>query len=272
MEFPLSQLASILPTELDLLSVLKFILVFAATALILSLFGRVILGKRSALNRAVSSAMGILFVYVATIVIHTFNPAGLSRFLTPLPYVEFSEEYLYILSFRSAGFPAICENILSMLILAFLVNVLDGWIPRGKSVAGWFLLRILCVLLAMGLHFLVDLLSRTFLPGVLVTYAPIILLGILIVMFVLGVLSVLLGLVLTMVHPILGGIYAFFFSNALGKQLSKAILTTTLITALICALDHFGYSIICITSSALIAYLPLLLALLLLWYLVGRLL
>lgn len=272
MDFSLSQLTANLPVELDLLSVLRFILVFAAASVVLSLFGRIVFGKRSHLNHAVSSAIGILFIYVTTIIIYTFNPAGLSRFLSPLPYVDFSQKYLHILSFSEAGISAICENILSLIILAFLVNVLDKWIPRGSSFIRWFLLRALSVALAMALHYLVTLLSYTYLPDVLVTYAPIILLAILIICFVLGVFGLLLGLVLVMVHPVLGGIYAFFFSSMLGKQLSKSLLTTALITAVVCALDYLDYSTICITAAALISYLPLLLALLLLWYLIGHLL
>lgn len=272
MDFPLSQLISMLPVELDLQSVLKFILIFAAISLGVSLIGRIAFGKRSNLSHAVSSAIGILFVYVLTVVIYTFNPANLSTILAPLPFVKFSQECLYILPLRQAGIPAISENILSLIILSFLVNVLDKWIPKGKTFTGWFLLRVLSVLCALVLHYLVDWLSRTFLPGLLVTYAPIIVLGILVISFILGLLSVLLGLVLVMVHPLLGGLYAFFFSNAFGKQLSKAVLTTALIAAVFCVLEHYGYSVIYISASALLSYLPMLLILLLLWYLIGHLL
>lgn len=272
MDFSLSQLASHLPAEIDFLSTLKFIAVFAAGSLLLSLLGRVIFGKRSALNHAVSSAMGILFIYVVTIVVYTFDPSGLSRFLSPLPFVQFSEEYLYILSFHAAGIPAICENVLSLVILAFLVNLLDSLIPKGKSLIGWYLLRFLTVALAIGLHYAVNWASHTFLPGVLVTYAPIILLGILIAMLLLGVLNALLSLVLTVVNPILGAIYTFFFSNILGKQISKSVLTSGIICAVLYALDYFGFSVICISATALISYLPLLVVLLVLWYLIGHLL
>ena len=272
MDFSHSQLASILPIALDWISTLKFVLMLAAVSLALSLFGRIVFGKRSNLNHAISSAMGILFLYVVTAIVHTCNPAGFSRFLPPLPFVSFSADYLYVLSFGTAGISAICKNLLSLTVLSFLVNVLDKWIPRGKSFTGWFLLRLLSVWLAMALHYLFTLLSHTYLPDWLTAYAPIILLGILVIMFVLGVLNVLLGLVLVMVHPILGAIYAFFFSNALGKQLSRAIVTTILITAFFCILNHFGCSVICISTAALLSYLPLLLALLLLWYLIGHLL
>ncbi|MBR5022116.1 MAG: hypothetical protein IKY18_02810, partial [Oscillospiraceae bacterium] len=47
----------------------KSILLLLPGILVLSLLGRFVFGKRSALNIAVSSAIGIIFIYGATIVI-----------------------------------------------------------------------------------------------------------------------------------------------------------------------------------------------------------
>lgn len=272
MDHPLAQLTTLFPAEVHILPMLKFIGVFAAISLLSGLLVRIFLGKHTALNHAVSSAMGILLIYVVTVVIDTFHIHSLSRYLSPLPFVRFSDEYLHILSFRTAAIPVLCQNILSLLILAFLVNLIDRIVPKGKTAGKWYLLRFLSVALAIGLHYAVNWASHTFLPGVLVTYAPMILIGVLVAMFLLGVLNVFLSLLLTAVNPIIGGIYAFFFSNKLGRQLSKSILTTIILCGVFYALEHFGYGVICISAAALISYLPLLLALLLLWYLIGHLL
>ena len=90
MNFSLSEMTALLPEEIDLPSMLKFVGVFAAVSLIASLLGRIVFGKRTNLNHAISSAMGILLIYVVSIVIYTLNPSGLSRFLSPLPFVQFS--------------------------------------------------------------------------------------------------------------------------------------------------------------------------------------
>ena len=105
--------------------------------------------------------------------------------------------------------------------------------------------------------------------GVMVTYAPMILLGTLVIMVLLGLLKAILGLILTLSNPLLGGLYTFFFSNKLGKQLSKALLTTVILTVLVFCLNYLGYSVISITETALISYIPLIVALLFLWYLIG---
>lgn len=267
-----SNLQTYIPQSLNLKTVLIFLALSAAGSLVLGLFGRVVLGKRSSLNHAVSSAMGILFIYAVTVVIYTFNTGNLSRFLSPLPYVRFAGDQLQLFSFQAATLDQICYQVLSMLILAFLVNLLDTFIPKGRGIVSWYLYRFLSIVLAMALHFAVNLLITTFLPGVLVTYAPGILLGVLVGCLLLGIVKVILGLMITVTNPILGGLYAFFFSNIIGKQISKSFITTALLTALLYFIEKFGYLAITIAASVLPVYIPLILAFLLLWYLLGHLL
>ena len=266
------ELSELIPANVDPMSMLKFIGIFAAVSVLLSLLGRVVFGKRSSLNHALSSAMGIFFILAVTTLIYVFDPRSLAQYLSPLPYVAFSGDYLILFSFTGSSFATICEELLSMIILAFLVNLLDTFIPKGKNVFTWYLLRFLTVLLAMGLHYGVTWASNAYLPGVLVTYAPVILLGLLVLAVLLGLLNVVLSLVLTVVNPIFGALYAFFFSTLVGKQLTKAICTTFVLTAVVAALGYFGCTMLCIAGSALAAYIPLLIVLLILWYLIGHIL
>ena len=272
MDFPVPDLSGYIPAELDLISTVKFLAMFAAGFLILGILGRMLLGRRSGANRALSSAMGILFIYVVTVAIYAFRPWSLEELISPLPFAAFSGDYLVLFSFRSAQASAICFQLVSMLILAFLVNLLDSLIPQGKSVLGWYCLRFATVLLSMLIHFLVCQVLASYLPGVLLEYAPMILLGVLALMLGLGVLNLLLGLVLTVVNPILGGIYAFFFSNRVGRQLTGAVGSTLVLAGLVYLLEHFGITALCITQTALIACVPLLLVVLILWYIIGHLL
>ena len=266
------ELAELVPADVEPMSMLKFIGIFAAVSILVSLLGRVIFGKRSNLNHSLSSAMGIFFILAVSTLIYVFDPRCLAQYLSPLPYVAFSGDYLVLFSFTGNGFAAICDEVLSMIILAFLVNLLDTFIPKGKNVLTWYLFRFLTVLMAMGLHYAVTWASNTYLPGVLVTYAPVILLVLLVLAVLMGLLNVVLSLALTVVNPIFGALYAFFFSTLVGKQLTKAICTTFVLTAVVVALDYFGCTMLCIAGSALAAYIPLLIVLLILWYLIGHLL
>ena len=266
------ELAELVPADVEPMSMLKFIGIFAAVSILVSLLGRVIFGKRSNLNHSLSSAMGIFFILAVSTLIYVFDPRSLAQYLSPLPSVAFSGDYLVLFSFTGNGFASICDEVLSMIILAFLVNLLDTFIPKGQNVLTWYLFRFLTVLLAMGLHYAVTWASNTYLPGVLVTYAPVILLVLLVLAVLMGLLNVVLSLALTVVNPIFGALYAFFFSTLVGKQLTKAICTTFVLTAVVVALDYFGCTMLCIAGSALAAYIPLLIVLLILWYLIGHLL
>lgn len=265
-------LTSYIPAEITFTSVMKFTAIIVAAAIIISLLFRILFGKKSALNKAICAGIGVLCIYVLTIVVYTFSPGNLERFLVPLPFVKFSGEYLYLMSFSETEFAVICSEILSMVMLVLLYNLTDSVLPGGEetSPVSWFMLRFLTIIAAMVVHYFVTAVTASFLPDLLVSYGPSILLICLIGSMLMGVLSVVLGLVLTVVNPIFGLLFSFFFSNKFGKQLSKAMLTTAVLCALVAVLNYLGYSIISISASALISYVPLLAVLLILWFIIGR--
>ena len=261
-----------LPTEVDFVSVAVFLLYFAAASLILGIIGRVVLGKRSSLNHSLSSAMAIAFLYAMTIVIYTFKPWNLELLLSPLPFATFSEHYLILLPISDLEFPALCTQVLSLVILAFLINLVDFLLPQGENLISWLLMRLITVLASFGLHLGATWAFQTYLPDVLVDYAPIVLLVILALMLLSGFLTLILSLVISVGNPFLGAMYSFFFSNLVGKQLSKAVFTSGVIALVFWVMEHFGLVVILITPAALLTYIPLALALLVLWYLIGHLL
>lgn len=268
----ISGVTSQIPAEINILSSMEFLVFFFVGFMVMGLLGRLAMGKRSDLNHAVSSSMGILFIYAVTVAIYTFQPHNLTEYLSPLPFVTLAGDYLILLPFQEMAFSFTCAQVLSLVILAFLVNLLDTFIPKGENVLSWYLLRFVTVVLAMGAHYAVHWAFNAFLPLVSATYAPMILLGILAAMLLLSVLNLVLGVVLTMMDPIFGGIYAFFFSNIVGKQLTKAVLTTALICGVFFLLETMGYAIIVLSAAALAACVPLVIVLLILWYLLGHVL
>lgn len=264
--------SSYLPTELSFMTVAQFMLYFAAASLILGIMSRVVLGKRSSLSHSLSAVMGILFVYVVTITLYTFKPWNLDILLSPLPFVTFSDHYLIIHPITDLQFSALCEQLLSLIILSFLINLIDSFMLQGDNVISWLLLRVITILVCFALHLLVSWAFHTYLPGVLVDYAPVILLGVLAVMLLSGVVTLILGLVISITNPFLGAMYSFFFSNVVGKQLSKAIFTTGVLCVILYLMDTFGLIVIIISPAALLTYIPLAIAMVVLWYLIGYLL
>ena len=245
--------------------------VLLAGTLILSLITRFIFGKQSALNASVSSGVGILFVYALTVVLRSVG-FPYPQLLAPLPFVSFVGEELVLFSFWGAHYTSICSELLSMVILAFLMNLVDGWMPKGKKLIGWLFYRCLTVLIAFVLHVLTVWAFTTVLPEGLVTYAPTVLLGLLVIMLLTGALKIIVGALLTTVNPIIGGLYTFFFATVIGKQVSRAMLTTVILTGVVLLLRYLGVVAVSIALTALYAYIPFLLILLVIWYVVNRLL
>ena len=247
----------------------------AAAALIgafvlLSLCGRFIFGKKSALIFAVSSAIGILLIYILAILLGGTGEA-LKRFIAPLPFVTFQVDKMYLFDFHT-NYTAVCGQVLGMIILSFLMNLIDSILPTGKNIIVWVLLRCVSLLAAIILHYILGGLLIQYLPDSLVTYAPVILLGILIVLLLTGALRFLVGLALTTVNPLIAALYTFFFANIIGKQITKAILTTGILAGCVLFLQKIGIVAIAMASVAYAAYIPLILLLVVLWYIVGKLL
>ncbi len=261
-----------MPAQIDLMGAAEFMLYFSAASLVLSVLGRLVLGKRSSLNHSLSSAIAILLIYAVTIVVYTFKPWNLETFLSPLPFVTFAGEYMIVLPFHDTAFPALCTEILSLVILSFLINLVGTFMPKGESLWRWFFMRIAAVILCMGLHFAVTWAFETFLPEVLVTYAPMILLILLVFMVFSGIISLVLGMILTLNSPFLGAMYTFFFSTVVGKQVSKSIFTTAILCGIVYLMGIAGYTVISITAASLLTYIPVAAFLLALWYLVGHIL
>lgn len=260
---------SMLPTTLTMSKTLLFALVLSIAMILIALFARLLLGKNSSLKHALSSALGILFLYAVCVIIYTFNPRNLVRYVAPLPYVTFSEDKLYLFSFTAAEFPVQCYQMLSMVILAFLVNLVDSFTTKNLKVLGWICVRVFSIVVAIGLHYLVYRLIQALIPNILEGYAPMILLAILVFMFFLGFLKFLLALMLTAVSPVFGGIYTFFFANKVGKNVSKALASTVVMTIFVIVLEHLGYGVIPIGAAALDSYIPFAASLCVLWLIIG---
>lgn len=239
--------------------------------LLLSCLIRLIFGRRSNLSHALSSAIGILFVYVVAVVVHSIFSQW-EHYIPPLPYVTYNGSNLVIFSFSGAHYTAVCSQILSMVILAFLANLLDSLITSRKNVLSWFASKCLTILLAIGLQWLANWLIRRYFPTGIITYAPTILLGLLILLISVGSLKFLAGIILSEVHPVVGAFFTFFFVTLTGKALTRAVLTAGILTCLVLTLAGIGCSIISIASAALIAYIPLLTILAAQWFLINKIL
>lgn len=259
----------ILSMDASIFSLLKTGGILLLGVLIVSLLGRFIFGKKSVLSSAASSAIGILFIYAITVILEATG-VQLRFLIAPLPFASLDGTNLVLFSFQNAQYTEICSQLLSMVVLSFLVNLADNWIPKGKKLLGWIFFRCLTVIIGYAMHLVVIWLFNAFLPQELVTYAPTILLGLLILMLLTGALKLVVGAALTTINPLIAAFYTFFFANVVGKQITRAILTTALLTGLVMLLNYLGCGVISIAAAALVAYIPFLILLIAAWYVVTK--
>ena len=271
MESLLEQVKVLLGNEAHVSSFLLLALIMTAGSLVVGSIGRFAFGKKSVLSQSVSSAIGILFIYAATIVMYSCG-VNLKALAFPLPFVNFGEEMLYIPSVMTGGYVGLCGHLLNMIILSFLVNIVNRWLPQGKKLFTWFFFRILSVVLGMLLFAIANYLLTSFLPEGFIMWAPVILLCLMVIMLLVGALKGLVGAAMATVNPLIAFLYTFFFANMVGKMLTRAMLTTVLLTGLVYAINRLGIAAVLISTAALVGYIPLLILLLVLWFVLGKLL
>lgn len=230
---------------------------------------RFIFGRKTMLGRAVSSTIAIVFIYLATALILCFIP-GLQRFTAPLPFATFTDHSIELFQFQGEIYTTVSSQLLSMIILAFLVNLVDRWMPKKTNFLMWLLFRCITVILGLGLHFVVTWLFNQFLPMGIVIYAPVVLLVILLVMLLTGALRFVVGAILTTVNPVIAGLYTFFFATIVGKQVTTAVVTTCMLVGIIYFLQSMGIVALPMVAAAFVAYIPFLLLLVVVWYIVNR--
>lgn len=238
-------------------------------ALMMNLICRFIFQKQTMLNRAISSSVAIIFIYVMTVLIMTAIPK-MRSFLSPLPFVSISQESISFFSFQSADFPAVASEIFSMVILSVLVNFVDSWLPRGKHLLSWLFFRSLTVSVGFFAHYFITLVFNRYCPELIVLYAPTALLVLLIVMLMTGALRFIVGLVLTTVNPIIAVLYTFFFASIIGRKITTAVMTTAILSGIVILMERMGVVSILLMTCALVAYIPFLLLLILVWFVVSR--
>ena len=243
--------------------------VFLIGVILIASIGRFIFGKKSTLGVAVSSTFGIVFIYLIAVLLRI----GGSQFapsITPLPFVAITDEALNF-HVLTGEFSYICAELLNMIILAFLVNLADRWLPKGKKLLSWIFFRIVTVALGYLMYVAVNYAFDALLLNSIAVYAPMVMLAILILLLLTGALKILVGAVLSIsLGPLVGALYTFFFANIIGKLVTRAVLTTAIITGLVYLLNHLGIFAISIISTALIAYIPFLVLLVIVWYITNK--
>lgn len=250
-------------TREDLILLFLGLVVFA---LGLGMVFRLFFGAKCTVNRSISGFLGVLFVYAVTIVVYTLKPWNLPQYLSPLPFAIFRNDILIITSSACSDLSVLSAQLLSLVILCFIIHLLNFLLPSGRSFLGWLFFRLIAIGLAIFLNLTANWALNTFLPDVLANSAPTILLGVLIAALLVSLFNPLLCILFTVANPVVGLLYTFFFSNTIGKNLTRAVLSAGLICVLFYLMEYTGVSVLDITHHALLIYAPFAAILLGAWF------
>lgn len=234
--------------------------------LVIGFFMRLFFGRHCLVNRSLTVSMGVLFIYVFTIAVYSINPWDLSKYLSPLPFADFRKDIVIFTPFSDTDFSALSSHILSLIILCFNVHLLNTLLPTGSNILIWFLIRLLTAVIAIFFNLSINLAFSTLLPSGIAFYAPIIVLTLLGIAILIGLFNPLLCIIFTVVNPIIGLLYTFFFSNIIGKQLIRAVLSAVILCFFFTCAEYFGYSVLNIAAVHLPVYLPFCAVLMIIWW------
>lgn len=259
---------SLFPDGFDLIAMLKVFAFITAAVVVLAVIGKLAFGK-GCLDHAVASAIAILFVYAFFGVLYRIDQQLVEDVVKQLPLIRISGDTLYLFVLEGAGYQSICNQVLRVLLLTFMVVALDDLIPDSKNTLSWYILQFIIALVAtLAYCFLIHCLD-SYWPQLLDSYAPMILVSILVFMLFLGALNMILSLMLTVVNPLIGAVYTFFLGSVLGKIITKSAFSTVALFALVWFMHALGYSSFAILGGTIVAFLPFMVLMLVLWYLVG---
>lgn len=249
--------------EFSIVSFLQVMLVISALLFFTGIILRVICGRRSSLTKSVVAAMSILFIYVVTVAVNLQNHYEV--FITALPFISLTGDCLSIMNLFGSGVDKVCIELVRMIVLAFLVNLVEDFIPEKKGFFIRYLLRCLVVVGSILAYWLVTELLESILPGFIVNYAPSILLIVMLIMVAGTLLNwiIVIGLSLSLgpIGGICGLIYKFFFDTLIGKKLFKAIITSFIMLVIVYLFNAAGYTEILLLSAQIAAHLPTLIML-----------
>ncbi len=255
---------SLIPASLQ-----NTIILFAVLSVFLlgaGLVLRIFFGEKCTVNRSISGFMAILFIYALTALIYSLQLQNVTQYLVPLPFAVFRNDLLIVSFSAYTTKSLLCSQLLSLIILGFIIHIMNFLLPSGQSFFPWLLMRLVGAVAAVAAFIAANWALNTFLPTAIAQSAPVILVTVLAVTLLVSLFNPLLCILFTAANPIIGLLYTFFFSNTIGKNLTRAVLSAALICVFFYAMEYFGLSAVYITKDAMLRYSPFAAAMLGVWF------
>jgi len=233
---------------------------------------RLISGKNGSAVKSIAAVMGILILYCLRVALARVDSA-LVNYFVQLPFVQISSDSVQIFSLGETSQAAVYVELVNLILLVFLFHLFETLLPLGKNLFSWLFFRYISVGGAYGIYSAALLLFTGFLPNFIKTFAPIILLGLLILLLAVTVFKWLFGLILGITtSPVIGGIYTFFISNIVGKQLTKSAFTSAALFLLVYLCHRYSITVLTLNQPLGVILIPVVVLLLCIWFVINKVL
>ena len=265
---------SLLPEGFDHFGMIKSLVYIIAIAFVIAMLIRLVHQKTSQYYHALSSAMALMFMYLVLLQVRRLLPDFIDPVLAKLPLINFNAEAetVGLYQFSIENFSRGCREFLYLFILSFCLIGLDDIIPDARNTSGWLILQFVITCVAIAIYcFLLKFLDQ-FVPAVLNSYAPLVLVCILLFMVLLGLLKLVLTLVLVAVNPLLGAVSAFFSSNKMGMALGKSVMCSFVLTTVCIFMRYMDFCLFRLEDLTMLVFALPLAVLGLLWVVFGHIL
>lgn len=208
---------------------------------ILAGISRLVLKESENVIASAASCVQLVLVGLSAIALYVAFPS-LGQTLPQLPFLNLHAYGCSLLSPAQLESHSLFPALLRLFLLALLINLWEELLPKSKKIAPWLLLRVLSAAGSLCCYFLLCEVLQRYCPQLLNQWAMAIVLSILGCVCLLGICKGLLTIAAAVVHPLLGLLFAFFFSHIIGRQLTRAVITGTLFLGLAWYLGESGIS------------------------------
>ena len=265
---------SLFPEGFKPMDMIKGLVYIIAVSVIIAVVTRLIHKKASQYNHALSSGMALMFMYMLLIQLRRLFPELIDPVLSKLPLIELNAEAgtIGLYHFTAKEFLHGCTEYLYLFILCFCLIGLDDLIPDAKNAASWIVLQFVILSLSFVIYNFVIKCLNHFIPEMMDSFAPMILVSILLFMIFLGLLKVLLTLMLTAVNPLLAAVSAFFSGNKVGLALGKSVMCSIMLFAVSVFMTHQNFSVFRLEDLTLLVCFAPMFVMVILWFGIGHLL
>lgn len=208
---------------------------------ILAGIARLVLKESANVIASAASCVQLVLVGLGAIALYVAFPA-FGQALSQLPFLSLHSFGCSLLSPAQLESHTLFPALLRLFLLALLINLWEELLPKSKKIAPWLLLRVLSTAGSLCCYFLLCEVLQRYCPQILDKWAMSIVLSILGCVCLLGICKGLLTIAAVVVHPLLGLLFAFFFSHVIGRQLTRAVITSVLFLGLAWYLGESGIS------------------------------